>query len=182
MDKILTSTLQTPCFLLDEKELGRGISGFYRSLKKRFAHCIVGYSVKTNSLPYAIAKAKDFGCFAEVVSDDELELALECGYKMNEIVFNGPMKSKARFLDALKGGATVNIETHRELEWLKELPSDGFYKIGIRLGVNISDVSLEDADGENDFSRFGFNDVTEEFAYAIESSEIGGITYSSNLS
>lgn len=169
MDKILTSTLQTPCFLLDEEELGRGISGFYRSLKRRFAHCVVGYSVKTNSLPYAIAKAKDFGCFAEVVSDDELDLALECGYKMNEIVFNGPMKSKVRFLDALKGGATVNIETHRELEWLKELPSDGFYKIGIRLGVNISDVSLEDADGENDFSRFGFNDVTDEFAYAIES-------------
>ena len=89
--------------------------------------------------------------------------------RLNEIVFNGPMKSKVRFLDALKGGATVNIETHRELEWLKELPSDGFYKIGIRLGVNISDVSLEDADGENDFSRFGFNDVTDEFAYAIES-------------
>lgn len=150
MDKLLINTLQTPCFLLDEKELGRGINEFYRSLKRHFAHCIVGYSVKTNSLPYAIVKAKDFGCFAEVVSDDELDLALECGYKMNEIIFNGPMKSKARFLDALKRGAIVNIETHRELEWLKELPSDGLYKIGIRLSVNISDVSLEDAEGEND--------------------------------
>jgi len=168
MDKLLINTLQTPCFLLDEKELGRGINEFYRSLKRHFAHCIVGYSVKTNSLPYAIVKAKDFGCFAEVVSDDELDLALECGYKMNEIIFNGPMKSKTRFLDALKRGAIVNIETHRELEWLKELPSDGLYKIGIRLSVNISDVSLEDAEGENDFSRFGFNDETEEFSNALE--------------
>ena len=84
--------LQTPCFLLDEVELGKGIQGFYESLSKRFRHCCIGYSVKTNSLPYAIAKAKKCGCFAEVVSDDELDLALACGYNHNEIIFNGPMK------------------------------------------------------------------------------------------
>ena len=65
-------------------------------------------------------------------------------------------------------GAVVNVETHREIAWLKELPADGHYKVGIRLSVNISDISPEDAEGENDFSRFGFNDVTEEFSNALE--------------
>ena len=168
MNQLLKNVLQTPCFLLDEQELNRGISEFYKSLRRRFSHCTVGYSVKTNSLPYAVAKAKDFGCFAEVVSDDELELALACGYGMKEIIFNGPMKSKSRFLEAVMNGAVVNVETHREIAWLKELPADGHYKVGIRLSVNISDISPEDAEGENDFSRFGFNDVTEEFSNALE--------------
>ena len=149
MNQLLKNVLQTPCFLLDEQELNRGISEFYKSLRRRFSHCTVGYSVKTNSLPYAVAKAKDFGCFAEVVSDDELELALACGYGMKEIIFNGPMKSKSRFLEAVMNGAVVNVETHREIAWLKELPADGHYKVGIRLSVNISDISPEDAEGEN---------------------------------
>lgn len=159
---------KTPCFLLDEQELRKGIKEFYKALDGYFPTSIVGYSVKTNSLPYAIAKSREYGCKAEVVSDDELELALACGYKMNEVIFNGPMKSKERFLDAIKGGAIVNIETHRELEWLKELPEDACYYVGLRLSVNISDVSPEDADGEDDFSRFGFNDNTTEFADAVE--------------
>ena len=61
----------------------------------------------------------------------------------------------------------MNIETHRELEWLCCLPANKVHNVGIRLNVNISDVSPEDADGENDFSRFGFNDDTEEFSDAI---------------
>ena len=32
------------------------------------------------------------------------------------------MKSKSTFLEAIAGGAIVNIETKREIEWLKELP------------------------------------------------------------
>lgn len=164
----IISSLKTPCFLLDEQELRNCISEFYFALNSYFKRSYIGYSVKTNSLPYALAKAKDHGCLAEVVSDDELDLALECGYNLKEIVFNGPMKSKSRFLEAIKGGAVVNIETHREIEWLKVLPIDGCYNIGIRLNMNISNISPEDADGENDFSRFGFNDKTDEFANAIK--------------
>ena len=160
-------TLQTPCFVLDEAELCKGIQGFNESLSKRFGHSCIGYSVKTNSRPYAIKKARECGCFAEVVTDDELDLALACGYNHNEIIFNGPMKSKECFLKAIENGAIVNIETHRELEWLCCLPANKVHNVGIRLSVNISDVSPEDADGENDFSRFGFNDDTEEFSDAI---------------
>lgn len=174
MDTIdILRMVQTPCFLVNEQELKTSISEFYAALNRKFAHSCVGYSVKTNSLPYAIKKAKEYGCFCEVVSDDELDLALECGYNLKEIVFNGPMKSKYCFLEAIKGGATVNVETHREIEWLKELSIERIYNIGIRLSVNISDVSPEDADRENDFSRFGFNDKTDEFSNAIKA--IGNI-------
>lgn len=165
--------LQTPCFILDKDELERSVKGYQDALKSNFKESIVGYSVKTNSVPACMKLAGEMGAYAEVVSHDEYELARLCGFEKNRIVYNGPMKSKETFLDAVEHGAIVNIETKRELEWLKELPSDGTYKVGLRLNINISHVSPEDADGDNDNSRFGFSDETSEFADAIE--YIGGL-------
>jgi len=112
--------------------------------------------------------AGEMGSYAEDVSHDEYALALYCGFKKNHIVYNGPMKSKETFLDALENGAIVNIETKRELDWLHDLSSDKQYSVGLRLNVNISHLSPEDADGDNDNSRFGFSDETSEFEDAIK--------------
>ena len=160
--------LETPCFVLDKEELSKSVSGFQNALLNNFSKSIVGYSVKTNSLPYCLNIARQQGCYAEVVSYDEYELALKCGFQKKNIVYNGPMKSKQTFLDAICNGAIVNIETHRELSWLKELPANGCYNVGLRLNVNISRVSHEDAEGENDNSRFGFSDETDEFKNALK--------------
>ena len=160
--------LSTPCFVLDREEFERSISGFENALRGRFSDSILGYSVKTNSLPYCLFIAKERGCYAEVVSSDEYELALLCGFPKNRIVYNGPMKSKESFLDAILNGAIVNIETHRELEWLNELPQSGSFSVGLRLNINISSVSPSDAVGENDNSRFGFSDETDEFSNALD--------------
>lgn len=157
----------TPCFIFDEGEFERSVVGFRDALKGRFERVEIGYSVKTNSLPYAIREAGRLGCMAEVVSHDEYQLARLCGFEPERIIYNGPMKSKETFIEAVFGGAIVNIETKRELEWLKELPNDKAYDIGIRLNINISHVSPEDADGEDDNSRFGFSDESNEFAGVI---------------
>lgn len=162
------SGLQTPCFILDKEELSRSVRGFKEALEANFSRAIIGYSVKTNSLPASMCLAKDEGAFAEVVSADEYELALRCGFEKSRIVYNGPMKSKETFIDAVSHGAVVNLETKREIEWLKELPAEGSFKVGLRLNINISRVSPEDADGENDNSRFGFSDETAEFSDAME--------------
>ena len=164
--------LQTPCFILDKEELEKSVKGYQDALKSNFKRSIVGYSVKTNSLPACMKLAGEMGAYAEVVSHDEWELARLCGFDRQHIVYNGPMKSKETFLDAVEHGAIVNIETKRELEWLKELDdqvSDGSkkFQVGIRLNINISHVSPEDADGENDNSRFGFSDETNEFADTV---------------
>ena len=159
--------LQTPCFILDSDELRMSIKGFQQALDTNFRGSIIGYSVKTNSVPMCLKMACDMGCYAEVVSHDEYELAVLCGYEKNHIVYNGPMKSKETFLEAIVEGAIVNIETKRELDWLSDLPSDRIFDVGLRLNVNITHVSPDDADGDNDNSRFGFSDETSEFVEAI---------------
>ena len=101
------SDLPTPCFIFDEMEFARGIDGFKNALLKKFPNVSIGYSVKTNSLPYAMRKAKEFGCMAEVVSHDEYQLARICGYSPSEIIYNGPMKSKETFCEAVEGGLST---------------------------------------------------------------------------
>ena len=160
--------LQTPCFILDPEELEKSVEGYQQSLEANFKKAIVGYSVKTNSTPYCVKLAGKYGAWAEVVSHDEYELARLCGFSQSKIVYNGPLKSKETFLDAIMHGSVVNIETKRELVWLSELPTDEQYKVGIRLNINISNVSQEDAEGDNDNSRFGFSEQTGEFRDAVE--------------
>ena len=81
--------LQTPCFILDKQELVNSIIGYQQALSNCFEHYRIGYSVKTNSLPYCLSIVKEYGCFAEVVSYDEYELALQCGFLKNHVIYNG---------------------------------------------------------------------------------------------
>ena len=167
-DLELYENLHTPCFIFDVNEFERSVSEFRNALNGCFETTEIGYSVKTNSLSNVLTKAHALGCMAEVVSFDEFCLAKKCGFGISRIIYNGPMKSRETFIEALVGGAIVNIETKRELEWLYDLPDDKIYKVGIRLNINVSKVSPEDADGENGNSRFGFSDETDEFSDAIK--------------
>lgn len=159
--------LRCPCIIFDLSDFKNSIEGFRNAIKKNFDKVEVGYSVKTNSIPYAISEAGKLGCLAEVVSHDEFELALECGFSPSKLIYNGPLKSESTFLDAIISGGIVNIETKKELQWLKKLPQNGNFKVGLRLNVNISHISPEDADGEDDNSRFGFSDESDEFFDAL---------------
>lgn len=159
--------LRTPCFILNEDTFIKSLTDFKAALDRHFKRNIVGVSVKTNSMPYLLRLAKDQGCFAEVVSYDEYNLAMLCGYDKNKIIYNGPLKSEETFKEALINGAIVNIETKRELDWLEMLPENREYKVGIRINVNVSQVSREDTDKENDNSRFGFSEADGELAAAV---------------
>ena len=169
MEPISYSELKTPCYILDVAELERSICGFKDALSHNFNDSIVGYSVKTNSTPFCMRLASKYGAYAEVVSHDEYELARLCGFSCDRIIYNGPMKSKETFLEAMLNGALVNIETKREIAWLDQLPKDKQFRVGLRLNINISHVSPEDADGSDDDSRFGFSDSTGDFSEAVNS-------------
>lgn len=164
MDKY---NVNTPCFILNEQDIVQNIYSFKTALNTYFAKNIIAYSVKTNSLPYILKIVKDNGCYAEVVSYHEYNLAIKVGFQKEHIIYNGPMKSKETFLDALKNKATVNIETWREIDWLDELPTDKEYEVGIRININTSLVSPEDESHPNDDSRFGFSFESGEFEKAI---------------
>src|SRR5574344_990690 len=131
--------LETPCFIINKTELENNIKSFKKALDENFPNNIFSYSVKTNSLPYILNTVKIMGGFAEVVSSDEYNLAKEIGFIPSKIIYNGPMKNKETFIDAVKNGAYVNIETKREIEWLKEIEVTNIdnINIGIRININL---------------------------------------------
>lgn len=161
-------SLPTPYFVIEEEDLEKSLDRFAAALKVHFPKSIPSLSVKTNSLPYLLKVAKQHGYYAEVVSADEYKLALQCGFDKSHIVYNGPMKSRETFLDAMEHGALVNIETFREIGWLASLDTSKPYSVGIRMNVNISEISPEDENHEDDNSRFGFSAESGDLAVAIQ--------------
>lgn len=62
----------------------------------------LAYSIKTNSLPWLLRFMKERQIFAEAVSDEEYELAELCGFQGEEIIFNGPIKTRDGLQNALR--------------------------------------------------------------------------------
>ena len=51
--------LITPCFIVDQNELKNNIDKMHKALKDTWENYIIGYSYKTNSLPWIIKFLKE---------------------------------------------------------------------------------------------------------------------------
>lgn len=167
----ILSNLHTPCFIFDEDELNSNISSFQSSLRIQWSDkARLAYSVKTNPLPWILRKVQSMDGMAETVSDEEYLLALNTGFSAENIIFNGPVKGRRCFEYALMHGSIVNIDSHRELAWAKELAKETNMPINIGVRVNFELESYcpgETATGP-DHGRFGFSYENGDLASVIE--------------
>ncbi len=151
--------LTTPSFILNKKVLDSNYDLLEKSFKKYWNNIIIGYSYKTNSLPWLINYLKEKKAWAEVVSNSEYRLAKSIGYSSNQIILNGPYKGFDSMLDVLNNEGIVNIDSFHEVEWLINNIDNRRcdWNIGIRvnfdLETNCPGESLMGAEG----SRFGIN-------------------------
>lgn len=159
--------MQTPYFLISQQELDRNIDSFQEALKEIWPNSQLAYSVKTNSLPWLLRYLNEKGVFAEVVSDEEYQLAKMCGYRDDAIVYNGPIKGKKQLLNALNGNAIVNLDSKSDLKILAEYDGIINRNVGIRVNPDPSIFQLCDIGYEEDGFRFGFSDENDEFAHAL---------------
>lgn len=163
--------LKTPCFIIDEAELSKNFEDFKNALSREWgSNSIVAYSVKTNPHPLVLHNVKDCNCMAEVVSDDEFDLALKCGFTPSDIVFNGPCKTKVNFCNAILKHSLVNIDSNREIRWVKELSeqSENVVKVGLRVNIDMERFCPGETIGGKEPGRFGFCFETGEAARALE--------------
>ncbi len=152
--------LRTPCFIFDEAELRRNFLDFDTALKASWskgAH--IAYSVKTNPFARVLDVARECGCLAEVVSDDEYDLALSRGFAPDQIVFNGPVKGREWFAYALQKGSYANLDSQRELRWVEELApaAQGVLKVGVRVNIDLDSFIPGETITGADKGRFGFS-------------------------
>ena len=169
--------LQTPYYVIEQDKMDSNYEHLCKAMNKNWSNYIIGYSYKTNALPWLIMHFQNMGCYAEVVSNDEYELSRLLGITDNRLIYNGPIKSKKSFVEAVKRGCIVNIDSHRELDWIAELVELGVtdYKIGLRVNFDIEKYCPGHSACGDDGGRFGFCYENGELGKAIEFLEKRGI-------
>ncbi|SOD11553.1 diaminopimelate decarboxylase [Fibrobacter sp. UWB16] len=167
--------LQTPYFLINKDFLDDELLKLKNALQSSWGNYIIGYSYKTNAFPWVINYFKKNGCYAEVVSDDEYNLAKSIG--ANKIIYNGIAKSKETFIEAVKNNSIVNIDSEYEIDWLDELEK-GRYSVGIRVNFDLESKCPGQTQCGEDGERFGFCYENGELKRAIDKIQAKGIKIS----
>src|SRR5690606_3963061 len=132
----------------------------YLAFKSRYENFIIGYSYKTNYIPYLCKVLHKMGAYAEVVSRLEYDLALKLGVAPEHIIFNGPIKHKDDYFLLLKNRSIVNIDSSYEIEFVKDYcvsNPDKIVEIGIRVNFDLHFPNDSDAVLQEGYSisRFG---------------------------
>lgn len=167
----MNESLQTPYFVIDEPILQRYYDMLSVSLSDNWNNYLIGYSFKTNSLPWLVSYMKKRGAFAEVVSEDEYSLAKYMGYTDHEIIYNGPYKGMQSFRAVLLAGGIVNLDSMQEIRWLLNLAGDfpgQTFKVGIRVNFDLEKMCPGETTMGETGGRFGFCYETGSFADALK--------------
>lgn len=152
----------SPFYIFDKDVFMRNFRDIRAAFTQRYPFVTIGYSYKTNYIPYLCRLVQDLGGYAEVVSRLELDLALKIGCPPAEIIYNGPIKTAKDIAFALSSGIIVNIDTIRELEFVTQiarLQPEKTFRIGLRINISLVD-SQGKSHLQNDLpsGRFGFSD------------------------
>ena len=151
--------MQTPYYVIRKNILDELFFELKRALDMYWPNYKIGYSFKTNSLPWIVEYMKDFGVYAEVVSKDEYEVAKKLKFE-NKVIYNGPVKSKETFCEAVEKGCIINIDSKREVDWLiewkKNNPEKSINSIGIRVNFDLERYCPGETQCGNEGGRFGF--------------------------
>ena len=91
------------------------------------------YAVKANPMPALVDFIAGQVDGLDVASGAELQVAINSGVAPDTISFAGPGKREVELRMAIAAGATINVESARELEAARELSSE----LGIRARVAI---------------------------------------------
>lgn len=161
---------KTPYFQIDKSILDEYYDMLVESLASSWGNYIVGYSFKTNSLPWLVEYVKRRGAFAEVVSEDEYLLARYLGYEPHEVIYNGPYKGKESMHEVLTSGGIVNIDAERELRWLEEFSTrnpEQKFSIGLRVNFNLEKYIPGETTMGEESGRFGFSYENGTFAKVL---------------
>ena len=153
--------------MINKIALDDGLNSLKAALGSAWPNYIIGYSYKTNALPWVINYFREQNCFAEVVSDDEYELAKSIGMEKGRIIYNGLAKSKDTFLEAVRNHAVVNVDAEYEIDWLDAL-EPGEYEVGIRANFDLESKCPGQTQCGEEGERFGFCYENGELKKAID--------------
>lgn len=161
---------KTPYYLLDLQKLDNNLSSMKESFNKKWSNFKIGYSFKTNNLPWLVNWFRKNKVMAEVVSTAEYELAKYVGYQDNEIILNGPYKGYDTIIKVLKGNGIVNLDSFEEISFITANihQFNDICKVGLRINFDLENKCPGETIPGEEPGRFGFNYENGDFEKAIK--------------
>jgi diaminopimelate decarboxylase len=77
-------------FIIDQQQFEDNLHLMQTSFLSYYPKVTIGYSYKTNYIPVICKAAHENGCWAEVVSEMEVDMALYPLVDKSNIIYNGP--------------------------------------------------------------------------------------------
>nr|MBA5586879.1 alanine racemase [Anaerobacillus isosaccharinicus]QOY38684.1 alanine racemase [Anaerobacillus isosaccharinicus] len=145
-------------YLLNIDQLRTNFKKIEKAFKSRYENFIIGYSYKTNYVPYLCKELSKFGAYAEVVSRLEYDLALKIGQESNKIILNGPLKTSEDIEKALNNESIINLDSMYEIEFVREYSQqhpNKEIKVGLRVNFDLSENGESPLVEGHEISRFG---------------------------
>lgn len=157
----------SPLFVLSVPALRERYRDMERAFKTRYPKFQITYSYKTNYLKAVCSILHQEGAWAEVVSGFEYDIARDLGVPGDQIVFNGPYKTKAELTRAFQEGAMVNIDNYDEMQVVEDVASElgKTLEVGLRINMDLNDPP---------WYKFGFNLESGQAFEAVKRAESGG--------
>lgn len=140
-EDILLATLAkefgTPLYVYSQTQLLENFRAFKSAISQMDAKNYVSYAVKANSNIEILKLLATEGAGASVVSGGELRVALLSGFDPNKITFDGPGKTDAEIIYALKSDIfAIDVESLQELHVINEIAGGLKLRAGICIRVN----------------------------------------------
>jgi diaminopimelate decarboxylase len=154
---------ENSAFIIDERQFKDNLVSLRSSFLENYPEVCIGYSYKTNYIPSICRAAHELGCWAEVVSSMEVDMALIHLADKSNIIYNGPIKSFESIQKVIEVGGIINIDDFHDIEKIEQLLANNsnIWKVRVALRLNMS------YDGQP--SRFGINiDEIKEFVVRID--------------
>lgn len=139
-------------FLADLERFEANWRRMEAAFQNHYPNSQLAWSYKSNYLPAICQRVEALGGLAEVVSEIEFDLALQCGVDPARIVINGPALSTRFFERALAAGAIINVdhvEAFREIVAIQKRRQNPVARLCIRCNFDLEALGL---------SRFGLRE------------------------
>jgi diaminopimelate decarboxylase len=112
---------ENSAFIIDEGKFENNLISLRSSFLNNYPEVYIGYSYKTNYIPSICRAAHKLGCWAEVVSSMEVDMALIHLVDKSNIIYNGPIKSFDSIRKVIEVGGIINIDDLHDVEIIEQL-------------------------------------------------------------
>lgn len=149
----------TPFFYYDTDLLRQTLDAVKKASEKYDVH--VHYALKANANKKLLKIIKGFGFGADCVSGNEVNRAIECGFRPGKVVFAGVGKSDDEIIGALKKNISCfNCESVEEIKVINALAGKLYKKanISIRVNPNVNAHTHHYITTGLEENKFGIND------------------------